>query len=348
MRRLLTTVLALCICAAALPAWGGEAEIRVSGQPCLHGLPNWWAMQTGEDKKEGLAYSYILFPSGAPQNEALAADQWDVGNMGTVPTIMAVLRFGAKIVGISNDESETNDIWVRPDSPLLHTKGAVPGYPDIYGKPEDWKHKKILVTTVSTSHYALDRTLKALGLNEKDVELINIEQSQAITAFASGNGDIVALFAPYSYIAESKGWKKVSSGRAAGAVVPGGCVVRKDFAEEHPGEVVKWLTVQQHMFDKMIDDKPEAEKWLTKYFTDYCGVTLPGGAVAEEFQLRPLFRTADQVQVLTDPAKLRSWMADIVQFFVDQKQLSKKDAERLKEMSYGIDPSFMQEVAKQQ
>lgn len=346
MKRLLTTVFALILCAAALPAWGGEVEVRVSGQPCLHGLPNWWAMETGEEKKDGIAYTYTLFPSGAPQNEALAADQWDVGNMGTVPTIMAVLRYGAKIVAVSNDESETNDIWVRPDSPLLHTKGAMPGYPDIYGKPEDWKNKKILVTTVSTSHYALSRTLKALGLTDKDVELINIEQAQAITAFSSGNGDIVALFAPYGYIAESKGWKKVSSGRAAGVVVPGGCVVRKGFAEEHPDEVVKWLIVQQRMFGRMIDDKPEAQKWLTKYFKDYCGLVLPEEAIAKEFQLRPLFKTDAQIQALTDPTKLQAWMADIVEFFVEQKQLTRKNAELLKAMNYGIDATFIQKVAK--
>jgi ABC-type nitrate/sulfonate/bicarbonate transport system substrate-binding protein len=78
--------------------------------------------------------------------------------------MLANMRYGMKIIAISNDESETNDLWVRPDSPLLKTKGANPNYPNIYGSPEDWRGKKILCTTVSTGHYALTMTLKALGI----------------------------------------------------------------------------------------------------------------------------------------------------------------------------------------
>lgn len=110
----------------------------------------WHAEKAGWLKDAPFASEFLFFPSGAPQTEALAADQWDCGAMGTVPTMMASMRYGYKLIGISNDESETNDIWVRPDSPLLKTRGANPDYPDIYGTPEDWKGKKILGPTVST------------------------------------------------------------------------------------------------------------------------------------------------------------------------------------------------------
>ena len=106
--------------------------VRVSGQPTMHGMPTWAVMEQGR-KDLPIDLKYTMFPSGAPQIEAMAANEWDVGATGTVPMMLASIRYGALMIGISNNESETNDLWVRPDSPLLKTKGANPKYPDIFG-----------------------------------------------------------------------------------------------------------------------------------------------------------------------------------------------------------------------
>ena len=98
---------------------GQKPVVRASHLPCLHGLPSWLAIENGSAKNSPIDLKFVFFKSGAPQNEALAANQWDVGAMGTVPTILASIRYGAYMIGISNDESETNDLWVKPDSPLL-------------------------------------------------------------------------------------------------------------------------------------------------------------------------------------------------------------------------------------
>ena len=332
-----------------LACWAGpvsaaEETVRVSIQPCLHGMPPWWDIQTGRDKEAGLKFELQLYPSGAPQNEALAASQWDVGPMGIPAALMAVLRYDAKIIGISNDESETNDIWVRPDSPLLKTKGAVEGYPDIYGTPEDWKGKKVLVTTISTGHYSLSATLKALGLTDKDVQITNIEQAQAVTAFGSGQGDIACLWAPFSYMAEAKGWKKVSSGRAAKAIVPGFILARKAFAEKEPDLTARWLQTYMADIDRMRTDPKDAEKVLEKFFSDYCGLKLPEELLKYEFELRPLFPVDEQVKLLSDPEGARKWAEDFVAFFVSQGTLKQRDVDKLKKANFGVDPTFMEKV----
>ena len=325
-----------------------EQTVRVSIQPCLHGMPPWWDVQTGRDKEAGLKVELQLYPSGSPQNEALAANQWDIGIMGIPAALMAVLRYDAKIIGISNDESETNDIWVRPDSPLLKTKGAVEGYPDIYGTADDWKGKKILVTTISTGHYALTATLKALGLTDKDVEVTNIEQAQAVTAFGTGQGDIACLWAPFSYMAEAKGWKKVSSGRAAKAMVPGFILARKDFAEKNPELTAKWLKTYMADIDRMKSDPKDAEKVLGSYFSDYCGLKLPAELLKYEFELRPLFPTAEQVKLMKDPDGAAKWAEEFVNFFVSQGTLKQRDVDKLKKSNFGVDASFMEKVQAMQ
>ena len=239
------SLFSLCLCALlTVPqpsAAADKPEVRTSAQPCLHGLPLWYAEKAGWLKDAPFTDTFMLFASGAPQTEALAADQWDVGAMGTVPTMMASMRYGYKLIGISNEEGATNDLWVRPDSPLLKHKGTNPAYPDIFGTDEDWKGKKILVTTVSTGHYALTATLERLGLKDSDVDIVHMEQGQAMTAFNAGQGDILQLWAPLSYVAEAKGWTRVSSGAAAKVMIAGGIGVRKEFAEQHPDLVVAWL-----------------------------------------------------------------------------------------------------------
>ena len=54
-----------------------------------------------------------------------------------------------------------------------------------------------------------------------------------MAAFASGQGDILQMWAPFSYIAESRGWKKVSSGARAGVMIPGAIIVHEEFAEKN-------------------------------------------------------------------------------------------------------------------
>jgi ABC-type nitrate/sulfonate/bicarbonate transport system substrate-binding protein len=327
-------------------AWGAETLIKVSLQPCLHGLPTWWNVQDGKDKADNLKFELQLYPSGAPQNEALAANQWDTGAMGIPAALMAVLRYDAKIIGISNDESETNDIWVRPDSPLLKNKGAVPGYPDIYGTPEQWKGKKVLVTTISTGHYVLSSTLKALGLADRDVQITNIEQAQAITAFGTGQGDIVCLWAPFSYIAESKGWVKISSGRAAKVMVPGVIVARKAYAEKEPKLTARWLSHYMAKMDVMRTDPKKSEAELSRFFSDYCGLQLPKELLKNEFTLRPLFPVDKQVELMKDPKQLAAWVAGIANFFKAQGTYKEKDVEILQQKNFGIDPSFMATLKK--
>lgn len=345
-----TLILALCaLCCALLPSFSFAADkpvIRTSAQPCLHGMPVWYAEKAGWLKDAPFQSTFMLFTSGAPQVEALAAAQWDVGAMGAIPTMLASMRYGYKIIGISNDESETNDLWVRPDSPLLKTSGSNPAFPGIYGTASDWKGKKVLATTVSTGHYALTATLKALGLKDNDVSIVHIEQGQAITAFNAGEGDILQLWAPYSYIAEAKGWKKVSSGERAGVVVMGGIGVRPDFAAKHPDLVIDWLDIYMRGAEMMKNDPAGSVQPLLSFFTDYCGLELTREQVEMEFKLRHLYDVNEQVALLQAPDKIAAWMDGVAKFMLEQGRISQKEYERYAKTNYNIDPSFMKKLAE--
>ena len=108
--------------------------------------------------------SYYVFDSGMAQIEALPAKQWVLGATGGVPMMFGALRQNAYLLGIGNDESVTNAVLVRPDSPILKTKGANAKFPEVFGSAESVKGKTILCTTISSGHYAMSLWLKSMGL----------------------------------------------------------------------------------------------------------------------------------------------------------------------------------------
>lgn len=68
----------------------------------------------------------------------------EIAGCGAVPTLMAASKGQFYVVGIGNDESDLNAIYVRPDSPILKAKGANPRYPDVYGNADTVRGKLIL------------------------------------------------------------------------------------------------------------------------------------------------------------------------------------------------------------
>lgn len=320
--------------------------VRTTVQPILGGFHLWYAEKYGTLKDAPFAIDLMLFTSGGPQIEALAAKHWDCGSMGAIPTMIAGLRYGYKLIGISANESPANDMWVRPDSPMLKTKGANPKHPNIYGTVNDWKGKKILSTTMSTGHYALTSTLKTMGLNDNDVSIIHMEQGQALAAFSAGQGDIIQLWAPYSYIALERGWVQVSSGESAGVMIIGAAGVSKSFAEEHPDLVVEWLDQHMQSVEKAKRSNVDMVDPLLYFFNNFAGLQLTREQAAMEFVTRgPLMDVQEQVLAMDDPDMLAAWMRGVAQFLLDQKRISQKEFDAYAAANYYIDSSFMKKVA---
>lgn len=61
---------------------GELTKIRVGTQPTTIGVPAQYALEKGYFKEEGLDVDLVLFPTGAPLNEAIAAGELDVAANG--------------------------------------------------------------------------------------------------------------------------------------------------------------------------------------------------------------------------------------------------------------------------
>ena len=140
----------------------------------------WYAKEKGWDKEEGLDIEMLLFSSGMAQLNALPAGEWVLAGTGAVPGMMGALRYGTYTIAVTNDESYTNALLLRPDSPILKTKGYNKDYPEVYGHPDDVRGKTFLITTMSSPHFTLSHWLRVLGLKESDVTIKNIDQAQGL------------------------------------------------------------------------------------------------------------------------------------------------------------------------
>ncbi|PLT37218.1 aliphatic sulfonates ABC transporter substrate-binding protein [Bacillus safensis] len=233
----LTLLLVLAGCDQA--ADGSEnkvKEIRIGIQqslsPLLLAKEKGWFEQSFE--KEGVKVKWVEFQSGPPQFEGLAANQLDFSQVGNSPVIAGqAAGIDFKEIGLSQDGLKANGILVNKTSEIQ--------------KVEDLKRKKIAVAKGSSGFDFLYKVLDRAGLSAKDVQIIQLQPDEAISAFENGSVDAWSIWEPFlSLETIKKGAKLLVNGEATDLYSPGFTLVRTQFADQHPELVVKFLKVYDH------------------------------------------------------------------------------------------------------
>lgn len=305
----------------------------------------WYAKEKGWDKEAGLEFKLHMFDSGMAQIEALPAKQWVVGGTGGVPMMFGALRQNAYLIGIGNDESVTNAVLVRPDSPILATKGFNPKFPEVFGSPESVKGKTILATTISSGHYAMSLWLKALGLTDKDVVIKNMDPAQCVAAFEKGIGDAVVLWAPQMYNGMKKGWKIASDVKKAGGFVPIVLIGDKEWCDKNPESVAKFLKVYFRGIDLI---RAEGTKLTPDYakFLTWAGLRMSEEEAKMDLEMHPVFTLEEQLKMFDTSkgqSQVQAWQKDLVTFFTELGKLKPAEGEKLLS-GYYITDKFLKMV----
>ncbi|RCX20082.1 sulfonate transport system substrate-binding protein [Anaerobacterium chartisolvens] len=322
-------------------------KINVSHQPYSHGLPSYVAQKEGWFKEAGLDANILFFTSGPSQNEALGADQWEVGAMGSPPAILGGVGYNSHIIAFAVDDTVSVDYWVRPDSPIAKVKGEVKDHPDIYGTAELWKGKTILCPTATSAHFMLIATLDKLGLTVNDVKIVHMEVPQAFAAFKAGQGDIVALWSPINNNAPAEGWVKVSSGLATGEVMPTVIVASDKAIKERPDAVKKWLEEYFKACDKLNQDINVQAKFLLQMQTDN-GIKNDEAGALKFVEDRPLPTLDYEAKIFKGEYGKRevdTIMEKIIDFFIEQGTIKAADKEKLLKNNF-IDGQFIQALTQ--
>lgn len=228
--------------------------LRIGTMPNNIGAPIYYAFENGLYAEAGLNVEVILFPTGAPINEALSAEQIDIAGSG-LASVYGLASGDCSWLGDIDVTVGGMGIYVRPDSPVLQNKGLIEGKPDMYGSAETIKGLTILGPLGTSAQFNAITWAQNFGLTGDDFTMLHMEFGPSLQAFKSGEADAIATSPPFVYQAEELGYVNAGSLMdAAGIQMMNGILARTKVVESRREDVKKFLEVTYSVVDKFYDD----------------------------------------------------------------------------------------------
>ncbi len=335
MKRFMAVLVSLALFAVCVPGLAAGNKLTVGTMPLTVGVPVEYALEQGYYAEEGLDVEMIIFPTGAPINEAYAAGQIDVAVSG-LASVFSLALGTTHWIGEINTTGGMG-IYVRPDSPILSVKGQVEGYPNIYGSAELCKGMEILGPLGTVSQFNAMKYMQKLGLTSDDYVQIHMDYGPAYQAFVSGQGDAVGLNPPFTFQAEAAGYVCAASFEdATGASLMDGIFINDKVATERHDDIVKFIRATYKACAALQDDEVRYElsmRWFNENGKPYDESSLRSEMAVRQY--------VDQDFMTKDGYLYGLGMKQIAEFFA---QDGKIEAENLGNVTKSFDPSFLQEA----
>lgn len=227
-------------------------ELRIGYQPSTHQMAHTTAMDKGwwQQDLAPLGVQNVsdrVFPTGAPEMQAMLAGDIDVAYVGAAPVLSAISTgLDAKIVGGVNTQG--SDLVLRTG---LNYTG-----------PQSLKGLKIATFQAGTIQDTILRNwLKQNNISaDKDVEIVGMGPGDAVTAITAGKVDAVFLPHPSPAVVEAQGKGKIIV--HSGEMYPGHTccvlVVSGKLIREHPEIVSQILKTNEKAVAFNLQNSDEA------------------------------------------------------------------------------------------
>ena len=282
MKKLISLFLAVCMAAAMFTGCssagdspqpsgnGGDLPtLRVADMPLVTSLPVKYAMDNKLDEERGFKIEPMMFSTGAPMNEALGADLWDVSTIG-VAAVTSLSAFNGVMVGDLLEASDGIGLYARPDSPIAQQTGTNPDYPDLLGNAETVKGSSFILDIGTIKQLNELKYLEAIGLSDTDVSTINMDTAQGYQAFLAGEGDVVGLMPPFSFMGEANGWVNIGGLKELNIPVVDMMVAnQQSLQDEQTAElIVKFMDAIYTANEALNNDPEMAKELLAQYYAE--------------------------------------------------------------------------------
>lgn len=264
---------------------GELATVRVGVLPIFLSSAVNYIVENKLDEQNGLKFELTTFANGSTMNEALAANLWDVGTIGGAG-IFAAANYDAKIIGNHVDGTVGNDIYVRPDSPIVQAKGFNPTYPELLGNPDTVKGTTILYTAGTTLQMTGKKWVEAVGVNENDVSFVHMDFGQAYEAFLAGQGDVLCTIPPYDAMAVENGWVKVGGLDWLDTALYEMLVTSRQYYESNPDNVMRFVKTIYEA-NTILENDPELKAKNLQEWYKKNGKEVTGEAAMLDSQTKP-------------------------------------------------------------
>lgn len=260
---------------AQKPAESGNTEntsadlpvLRVAMMPFITSLPTYYILENGLDEAAGFKIDATMFATGAPMNEALAADLWDVGAMGAA-AVTGVANYDMMIIGEVLESTDGLSVFVQPDSDIAKVNGHNPSFPEILGDPDTVKGKTILLPVGTAQHFTALKWIEKIGLQPTDVKIVNMDSAQAYQAFRSGQSDAVALNVPTFFEAKNDGMMEAANLAEMGTRYVDMAVANRKALENKSDLVQKYMDCLLAANEALAADPEMAADLMVKYLKE--------------------------------------------------------------------------------
>jgi ABC-type nitrate/sulfonate/bicarbonate transport system substrate-binding protein len=326
----ISTIFPFTIMAAKL------APLKVGIMPSAVGAPVQYALEKGYFKDEDLDIEIVIFPSGAPINEAMASKRIDVACSGAA-TIFSLASGYTKLLA-DVESSGGMGIWVRPNSPIMSVKGKVPGKPEIYGSAETIKGKTFLASLGTASQFNVLRYIERFGLKDTDIHIVNMDWGAAAQAFISGEADAIATFAPYSFQVIDKGAVLATTFEdATGTALYDMVFAHKDVIANRRADLVKFMRAFERAVEELGNNDNLRSEFSMRWFAQN-GRNYSKETMNQELKDRRYVTKA----VMSSPGYVfGEAIPDYASFQASVGQIDKND---LKNVYKSFDPTILEEA----
>ncbi len=189
--------------------------------------PGWIPWQVAQDEglfeRNGVKVDLKWFDGYLESIKALTASQLDANTQTLNDTISSAAAGSDQVIVLVNDNSTGND-------KVIVREGI--------NSVAELKGKKIAAEEGTVDHFLLLLGLKDAGMTQADIEFQPLETGAAAAAFAAGQLDAVAVFAPFTTQAlQRAGSKELFSSKNYPGAIPDHLVVTRKLIDERPQDV---------------------------------------------------------------------------------------------------------------
>lgn len=246
MRRTLVAIVLLALLAGLVADAGAQAPIKVrfAWQP-YNAVLFYTARDLKLFEKAGLDAELIKFTAGPPQFAAYRSESIDAGLFGTAGFVVGLSQgLDLKNFYIQIVSAYADGLVVRPDSGIATLK--------------DLKGKKIGFLRGTSAHLGLVTALQKAGLTPADIEMVTMDITNMVPAFANKNVDGAYAWEPWIAKMEATGGKVLVRSKDVGLNTSDHWVVREKWAKANPEGMRRLVRVVDLAYEAFTKDKSVA------------------------------------------------------------------------------------------
>lgn len=241
---------------------GASSKIRAGYVPIADNLQLFVGVEMGFYKEEGIELELYPISSGPKVLEALissGSDKIDIGFSSIVPTILAKSQ-GMPVIAIGGGPVETKEH--KTHAILVDAKSTIYSGKDLAGK-------SIAINAFrNIEHVMLNRYLQTIGVDAKNITLVEIPFPQMESVLLGKNVDAVASIEPYLTSAITHGQVRVIDYHypvVEPRTVVSSYVTTEGWSAENKDTVQRFIRATERATDFIRNNEPQARQILMKY-----------------------------------------------------------------------------------